>query len=594
MSYGMRLRSRLLTSVNDRKRYDWRGCLLWLSVPGIFCVFLCTRTPTVGLIDSGELAAGCYLLNIVHPTGYPLWTLLGRIASLLPLGAIVNRVAVMSAFFSTVSIALFILLLRQLGFTRSISTALGMVLGFSTSVWSASTDVEVYSLSLALIIIVILSVSSSDPNRIFLFFPYVAGLTLANHLLGLSVVLGATCVLFFQKKWEVLKRFPLMILFFALGLSPYLYLILRARCEPVVAWGNPVDLERFWWHVTGKQYRVWMFSSSLNEVLKNISKGMLLLINSLGYVLFPFAFYGWMQFFKRQKSITVALTVSAVVSFFYAVNYNIPDIDAYFIPTIVCLLIFAAGGIEALRKRGDKYSYIVWVVAFGVLIFNFPSQNRSDDWVAYDQAMNTLASADSNATIITDWWDCYAPIFYLQHVEGVRPDVCIIDKELVRRSWYFKYLEKRYPWLVARSRAEKERFLEQLRRFEHNQPYDPMAIQESYVALLRSFLLNSPERPSYTTFPPMSNHDARQILAGFNLVPVGILFQLREDTLTPVFDYNCLRVRHPSRKLDPRTKVNLERYRFFVQQRIEILKVQGRIEEALAVNDWYRKNFPKF
>jgi hypothetical protein len=562
-----------------------------LAVPAVFCVYLLTRAPTVGLIDSGELAAGCYLLNILHPTGYPMWTLLGRIATLFPLGTVVNRVAVLSAFFSAVGGAFFIILLKQLGCGTSVSAAMGSILGFSIPVWSTSTDVEVYSLSLALITVVWWAVATSDIRKNFLFFAYVAGLTLTNHMFGLSAVLGASFVLILREKRRLLNRLPSMLLLFLLGMSPYLFLIMRARCEPVLAWGNPVDLERLWWHITGKQYRVWMFSSSLDEVLRNAGKGMSLLAGGLGYVLLPFSVYGWLQLFRGLKAVALGLTISAVISFLYAVNYSIPDIEAYFIPSLVCLLVFAAVGVEGIKGSGRKFRHLVWFVALGVLAFNFRAQNRSDDWVAYDQALNTLAAVDSNATIITDWWDLYAPIFYLQQVEGVRTDVCIIDKELVRRSWYFEYLKRSYPWLMERSRLEKERFLEHLHRFEHNQTYSPAAIQESYISLLRSFFLKSPERPWYTTFPVTENEDARQLLSGFKLVPLGIVYQVREDTLVPAFDYHRLRVRLPKRKLDERTQVNLNRYRYFVKQRIDLLMSQGRREEAAAVADWYQQNF---
>jgi hypothetical protein len=43
-----------------------------MVVPAALGVYLCTMAPVVGLIDSGELAVGCRLLNILHPTGYPL------------------------------------------------------------------------------------------------------------------------------------------------------------------------------------------------------------------------------------------------------------------------------------------------------------------------------------------------------------------------------------------------------------------------------------------------------------------------------------------------------------------------------------------
>ena len=65
---------------------------VWFVVPLVFAVYLVTLSPTVGLIDSGELAAGCHLLNILHATGYPLYTMLGRVASLVPLASRTIRV----------------------------------------------------------------------------------------------------------------------------------------------------------------------------------------------------------------------------------------------------------------------------------------------------------------------------------------------------------------------------------------------------------------------------------------------------------------------------------------------------------------------
>ena len=37
---------------------------------------------------------------------------------------------------------------------------------------------------------------------------------------------------------------------------------LRAGQAPPLNWGNPVTWERFLWHLSGKQFRVWLFSST--------------------------------------------------------------------------------------------------------------------------------------------------------------------------------------------------------------------------------------------------------------------------------------------------------------------------------------------
>ncbi len=569
----------------------------WLVIFLVFLVYLFTLSPTVGLIDSGELATGCYLLNILHPTGYPLFTILGRLATLVPLGTVVNRLAVTSALFSTAGVGLFLLLCRQLGFRPLTSAGVGALLALSPSIWSVSTDVEVYSLTFLLTISVWLAAVGC---RLSL-FGYIAGLTLTNHMSGLTAVLGAMLAMIGQHRRHFIRYLTKIGLFFLLGLSLYLFLLLRARCEPLFCWGNPVNLERFWWHITGRQYQVWMFSLPFSEVIKNGVKGLSLLARTFGYVLIPFILIGFFQLFREKRGLTVGLTLTILLAFIYAINYSIPDIEAYYIPALVPLAIFCVAGLDWLSTLGiDLKSkiknigfWILAVVVVMVFFLNYPVQNRRSDWVAYDQAMNTLISADSNAIIITDWWDTYAPIFYLQVIEKVRPDVCIIDKELIRRSWYFNYLAKAYPWLIERSKSEMENYLIHLNRFEHNIPYNPVAIQESYINLLRSFILFSPERPAYTTFPADANPDAWQLLSGFNLVPVGVLLQIRTDTVIPDFNYSRLRVRLPRFHLDERHRVNLDRYRFFVQRRIDLLKAKGREKEAQDIANWYQETFPR-
>jgi len=204
--------------------------------------------------------------------------------------------------------------------------------------------------------------------------------------------------------------------------------------------------------------------------------------------------------------------------------------------------------------------------------------------------MNTLASAEQNATIITDWWDVYSPVFYLQYVEQVRPDVCMIDKELLRRSWYFEYLAHAYPWLVERSGAEIAQYREYLDQFEHNRLRDASEIQRRYVAMLASFVTRNPERPAYATFDADAGTDAKQLLPGVARVPVGLLFQLQSDTMIPEFDYSRLMVRVPPRPPDMRTRASLERYRFFLLRRAQVLAVRGRGAEVEKLVSWYRSS----
>ena len=50
-------------------------------------VYLFTLAPTITFGDSGELATAAYTLGVAHPPGYPLWLILAKLFSFIPIGA---------------------------------------------------------------------------------------------------------------------------------------------------------------------------------------------------------------------------------------------------------------------------------------------------------------------------------------------------------------------------------------------------------------------------------------------------------------------------------------------------------------------------
>ena len=562
---------------------------IWLVPATVLAVYLYTLTPVVGLIDSGELAAGCRLLNILHPTGYPLYTVLGRVVSLVPVASVVQRVAALSAILAAVGVGLILLLMQWLGTRPGAAGVTASLFAFSFPVWSVAVDVEVYALTVVLSIAIWLAVTGAS-GRTLLLAGYLGGLALTNHMSVVSVLVGAGIVLVVERGGFLRRRLVAFSLLFILGLSLYLFLVLRARAGPLLAWGNTVSLERLFWHVTGKQYQVWMFSLPFPQVVANAGKGLVLLARSFLYVLVPVVFYGAVRLYKERRGLCIGLAMSAILCFLYAVNYSIPDIEAYYLPCLVALMVFFGIGLQAIAARLGRWQHLAWAAGVAALVFNYPAASRRDFHVSQDEAMNTLASAEDDAIILTDWWDVYSPIFYLQHIEGVRPDVCIIDKELVRRSWYLVYLEKAYPWLIESARAELVPYLRYLDEFEHDRLRDPEGTQRAYIRLLESFVENNPERPAYVTFAKGSNLDASQMFPHMRWVPVGLLFELRADSVITGFDYSRFNVRLP-RRPDSRTQANLYRYQMFCQARISALVGSGRTDEAEQVVRWYRATF---
>jgi hypothetical protein len=556
---------------------------------GVFGVYLLTLTPTVGLIDSGELAAGCFRMNILHPTGYPLYTLLGRLATLLPLGPAVVRAALLSALLGAAGTALLVLLARRAGAGAVPAAVVGCLAGLSMPVWGNAVDAEVYCLTFALFALVWLAALASESNPTMPVLAFLAGLSLTNHMSAVLVLAGVALYLFLERRGSLVKLAPRLILLFLLGLSVYAVLPVRARVGPLFPWGDPRTLERFVWHVTGKQYQVWMFSTGLGAVLRNAARGLGIVGRSLLWAGVAPVLWGVVRLWRQRRALCIGLLVTVALTFLYAANYNIPDIEAYYLPAMVALAIPLAVGLEALARRAGRLRWLMLVAIPAAAALNWRAADRHNDYIALDNARQTLQSAGTDGTIITDWWDIYSAIIYLQQVEDLRPDVCVIDKELLRRSWYYTHLERAYPWLAQSSAAEIAAFREQLDLFEHGRLRESGTIQSRFVDMMTSFVVRHPGRPAYTTFDADAGIDAKQLLPEWRRVPVGLLFELRSDTVVPAFDYAQFRVRVPARRLDERARVVLERYRFFVLRRANALAVQGRFAEAESGLAWYRR-----
>jgi len=172
-----------------------------------FITYLLTMTPFICAGDSGELTTAIYNLGAAHPPGYPLYTMLGKIFSYLPIGDVATRVNLLSAFFAAFSVPfIFLFLFKLLRLTakntivtadRLIAAAGSLLFAFSFTLWSQAIISEVYALNIVfapMLLLVLLVwqervfIQAKEgvvhfAERFFLLFAFLLGMSFTNHLL---------------------------------------------------------------------------------------------------------------------------------------------------------------------------------------------------------------------------------------------------------------------------------------------------------------------------------------------------------------------------------------------------------------------------
>jgi len=520
-----------------------------------FGVYLMTMCRSVSFIDAGELAAVACVMGIAHPTGYPLFTLTAHLAHWFSFGG--NQIVVLNGFsalvvalgvgvFSRVTLVLGKLAkVRDRFLSRSASGLASLVLAFSTTVWAQSAAIEVYGLHILLTLLTILQLLKSyeaDPGgdgeipRSLLAAAFLLGLSFANHLTTLLLV-PAALTLYVRQYGAgrgALKRAVKLLPLFLSGLSVYLYLPLRAHALLPVQWGYPADVERLFWHISGKQYRNWMFSG-FESAAKQFSYFAGHFSSEFHWLVIAILVYGLLRLYRAEKTLFWFFVTAFVGCVLYSINYDIYDIDSYFLLAYLASGVFAFFGIVALLEIvWRNYQAVARMLSVILLLAlpafqisgNYSSVDESDNFLTEDYLRTVLSNTAPNALILTYQWDYFiSPSLYYQAVKKERPDVAVIDKELLRRSWYFVHLKSRFPWLIERSQGKVDAFLVELSKFEHDLPYNSGVIEERYVAMINDFIVKSMrDRPVYVG-PEIEPEFGAWLVR----VPSGLMFRLSDN-----------------------------------------------------------------
>lgn len=550
----------------------------------IFVIYTITLAPSVQQIDSGELAAVQCTLGIAHPTGYPLFTLLGYLFQLLPLPiSAILKLNLLSAIWSSAGVYFFLssieliyekVYIQKTGksaagikskgrekqstesdivkteYLKILSvTGSGFILAFSKSYWLQSTGTEVYSLHMALISIIVYfllktffntgpAAARSTENWIIVAMLLAFGFS--NHMTTLLILPAAALLFFYKEKFNArsLLTFAVSsIVFIAVLLLCYSYLPFRASMNPPINWGNPVDTESIIRHVSGQQYQVWLFSS-IDAAKKQFIYFFENLPDEFMILIFVFILIGAVELFKNSKIIFLFTAICFLTTLLYSINYDINDIDSYFLLAYYSLAMLSAFGIirSYYFLRRIKLGTTISLSLLGLVILfqgilNASKADQSDVYIFEDYTKNILNSVAENSIVFSYQWDYFlSASYYFQFVEKYRDDVIVIDKELLRRSWYFNQLKTNNRELFAGFESDVQNFLKAVDPFEKGKKFNPELLEKYFRSIQTNLIAYNIDEHDYYIGPELVDNEIRKgqfiLPDGYNIVPHLFLFKV--------------------------------------------------------------------
>jgi hypothetical protein len=437
-----------------------RQAVLTAALVGLIAFGVYLRTLAVSIVwgDSPELIAAAAQAGVPHPTGYPLYMMLGHaFIRLFPLGSVAYRMNLLSAIFAALAVALIYLIMLRLTRSRAASFAATLTFAFTQIFWAQAVIAEVYALHLlwsAAVLLGVLAWDATGSRRWLLAAAVLYGFSFSHHLM--SALLAPALLLFAftsRHRGQFFRELRWTVPLFLLPLAVYVYLPLAARRDPMMNWGDPGTWENFLAHVTGRQYHLAMFGMKRAQIWKHFSdytgigltggSGQLVLQFTAGFL--PLALLGLWHLARRHRRLLALTLLIYFTHVVYALNYYIYDVEVYYLPSHLMVAVWIACGLRQLgvwlgllwrrialapRKRPALNRVLgtaLLVMPLTLLSTNWSTNDHSEDWTALMYARAALASLKPNTILLTGGDNYFFPLLYTRYVENRRPDVMILS-----------------------------------------------------------------------------------------------------------------------------------------------------------------------
>lgn len=432
-----------MTAVMRGKKLNRVAGLLTLAS---FTLYAVTAAPSVATLfdDSLEFQVVAPTLGIAHPSGYPLYTLLGKLATLfIPFRDAAGRLNLLSALFAALAIGILYLVAAKLAGNRIAAIVATIAFAISPAWWSQATIAEVYALHgllVALFIYCLLrweevrsqgtgrqsqhpgQVSDTQHRTSYVVHPsstdawlsaaaLVFGLGMTHHRM-IALLLPAALVFIVWTDPALIRQPRRWWRPIGLALAPlllYLYLPVRGAQGITSLDGTYMATLRgaLDW-ILARDYSVFLTGNPFG-VERNASSYLALFFEQMGALPLLAALMGlasaWR--FSARRPIFLLLATAAQVAFGTA--YKVQDIEVFFIPAFILTALWAAIGLakvfDAATQQAVHAGYplakyakrwppdwvrtlymAAWLLPLACIVLFQPARDAVHTWAARDRS----------------------------------------------------------------------------------------------------------------------------------------------------------------------------------------------------------------
>ena len=456
-----------------------------VGVPAL-ALYWRTLMPDVGFWDTAEFQAIGPVLGIAHPTGYPAYTMLAWLASVVfqPFGNEAFRANLLSAVFAAAAVGVVAATVTRLTGRLVVGAATGIALAVSVETWAIGLRADPHALHLLLAAVLLQllvvwqdRVRAGLPADRWLFAAAVVfGVSLGNH--GLTLLLAPGIAIFVLAVEPRILRRPLVILACIAGLALttaalYAYLPIRSAMNPPLDYANPETWEGFRYLVFAEQFRgTFRALPDLGDGIRTIGQetfdqlGLFALLAVLGVLV-----TAW-----RRPALMLLLATWFVVNWYFALGYINADIGRYYLVPLLAAAVFGGLGAGAIvdwvsdrltarplpqstvaaddsttdtpaeaspapdsapakQARIGAFPGVALAAIAAVLLITpslaavpsrFRTVDASRDAIARTWLDTVLPRLPTDAVVVS-WWSYSTTLWYALYVEHHRPDVTVID-----------------------------------------------------------------------------------------------------------------------------------------------------------------------